>query len=96
MVGSRRYRKVSGFIEKKVGDELIIVPVSSTVAQMNKVFSLNEIGSFIYENLTDPMTEAEIITLITNEFDVDEGIAQKDIKSFLEQAMAAKVIEELD
>ncbi len=96
MVGNRRYKKVSGFIEKKVGDELIIVPVSSTVAQMNKVFSLNEIGSFIYENLTDPMTEAEIITLITNEFDVDEGIAQKDIVSFLDEATAAKVIEALD
>jgi len=91
-----RYKKVSEHIEKKVGDELVIVPVASAVAQMNKVFSLNEIGSYIYENLTDPLTEEDIVKMVTEEFDVEATVAQKDIKAFLKEAIKAKVIKELD
>lgn len=95
-MGNKRYKKLLGFVEKKIGDELVIVPVTSTVAQMNKVFSLNEIGSFIYENINESKTVDEITTLVTKEFDVNIDVAQKDIELFLKDAVAAKVIEKLD
>ena len=39
----------SKFVTRTVGDELVIVPLSGNVAQMNRLFTLNETGKFIWE-----------------------------------------------
>ena len=83
-------------IEKKIGDELVIVPVASEVAQMNKVFSLNEVGLYIYEQLIEPKSEEEVINLVCKEFDVSKEIAQIDIKSFLTNALKASIIKMIE
>lgn len=95
-MGSQQYIKVSGLIEKKIGDELVIVPMSKSVAQMNKVFSLNELGSFIMENLTESKSIEDIVNIVIDEFEVTEAIARPDIESFLSIAMEANVIEITD
>lgn len=92
----QRFRKVTGYVEKKIGDELVIVPVASEVAQMNKVFSLNEVGLFIYDQLLEPKTEAEILHLVCKEFEVDNQVAKNDIKVFISEAIKAKIIKPLD
>ncbi|MBS2100247.1 PqqD family protein [Carboxylicivirga linearis] len=91
-----KYKKVTGFIEKKIGDELVIVPVASEVAQMNKVFSLNEVGLYIYEQLIEPKSEEEVINLVCKEFDVSKEVAQIDIKSFLTNALKASIIKMIE
>jgi len=75
----------SKFVTRTVGNELVIVPLSVNVAQMNKLFTLNETGKFIWESsdeLTDPDSMA---TLIAENFEVDKEIALKDIEIFLAQ-----------
>nr|WP_321408341.1 PqqD family protein [uncultured Carboxylicivirga sp.] len=92
----QRFRKVTGYVEKKIGDELVIVPVTSEVAQMNKVFSLNEVGLFIYDQLFEPKTETEILQLVCKEFEVDKQVAEDDIRAFISEAVKAKIIKPLD
>ncbi|MCU4163585.1 PqqD family protein [Carboxylicivirga caseinilyticus] len=92
----QRFRKVTGYVEKKIGDELVIVPVASEVAQMNKVFSLNEVGLFIYDQLLEPKTETEILHLVCKEFEVYNQVAKDDIKVFISEAIKAKIIKPLD
>ncbi len=92
-LGTQQYIKVSGLVEKKIGDELVIVPMSTTVAQMNKVFSLNELGSFIFENLTEAKNIEDIVNIVIDEFEVTEAVARPDIESFLSIAVEANVIE---
>ncbi|WP_430816289.1 PqqD family protein [Carboxylicivirga sp. RSCT41] len=92
---SKLYIKQTGFVEKTVGNEMVVVPLVGTVAQMEKVFSLNEIGSFIYNNLGSKKSTGEITELILNEFEIDRETAQKDVEQFLEKAVANGVIKEL-
>jgi len=95
-VGQQKYKKVTGYVEKKIGNELVIVPIAKEVAQMNIVFSLNEVGLFIYEQLYEPKSEAEITNLVCNEFEVKNNVAYNDIKYFLKEAIDAKIIKEIE
>ncbi len=94
-MGKQLYKKKAGFVEKIIGDELVIVPLVGAVAQMDKVFSLNELGIFIYNLLSTPKSEEELLKLILNEFDVEEQTAQQDLQHFLCKSVECKVIQKV-
>jgi len=94
-VGKQLYKKRTGFVEKTIGDELVIVPLVGAVAQMDKVFSLNELGVFIYKLLNTPRSEDEMTNLILDEFDVDKETALQDLKQFLRKAVENTIVQKL-
>ncbi len=75
----------SKFVARQVADELVVVPLSGNVAQMNELFTLNETGKFIWENATQEITTEKLTALMTETFDIDELTAQRDIEIFLSQ-----------
>lgn len=75
----------SKFVARQVAEELVIVPLSGNVAQMNELFTLNETGKFIWENVSEDITATQISELMTAEFDIDMQTAQRDIDNFLTQ-----------
>lgn len=77
--------KRSDFAAKKVGDEMVLVPVKDSVASMNVMFTLNEVGTFVWECLAEKTNEAEILDKLTEEFDIDRNTAEKDLHAFIEQ-----------
>ncbi len=77
------YVKKSQFASRLVGNELIIVPLKGSVSDMNELFTLNEVGSFIWEQINGNNTENEIVKAVCEEFDVDDNIARKDVSDFL-------------
>jgi len=77
------YKMKSKFVVRAVGNELILVPLTGNVAQMNELFTMNETGRFIWENINENNTVEDIQTLMTDAFSVDVEIAKKDIESFI-------------
>jgi hypothetical protein len=77
------YKMKSGFVAREVGNELILVPLTGNVAQMNALFTLNDTAKFIWENITEKNTEEDLINLMTEEFDIERETAENDIKLFL-------------
>ncbi|OIP81680.1 MAG: hypothetical protein AUK44_09485 [Porphyromonadaceae bacterium CG2_30_38_12] len=75
----------SKFVARQVADELVIVPLSGNVAQMNELFTLNETAKIIWENIGENQTIATLKNLLTETFDVDDATAEQDILKFLEQ-----------
>jgi hypothetical protein len=77
------FLKKSQFATRLVGDELILVPLKSNVSDMDELFTLNELGCFIWEQITVSNTENDIIQSVISEFDVDENTAKRDVEEFL-------------
>ena len=73
----------SKFVTREVGNELIVVPLSANVAQMNELFTLNETAKVIWENLNEGTDMSALIQTITDTFDIDKYTAEKDIELFL-------------
>jgi len=79
------YKLKSKFVAREVGNELIIVPLSGNVAQMNALFTLNETGKFIWDNATDTNSIDDLATQMTDTFNIDSQTARKDIETFLQK-----------
>lgn len=73
------------FVTREVGNELILVPLSGNVAQMNELFTLNETGKFIWENSDEQTSVEDIVNLMTDEFAINAATARKDLENFLNQ-----------
>lgn len=71
-------------VTRKTGNEYVLVPVTNNIADMNSVYTLNETGAFIWEQINGIRSVKEIIEAVINEYDVDKKTAATDVFSFIE------------
>lgn len=70
-------------VTRKTGNEYVLVPVTDNIASMDSVFTLNETGAFIWEHLDGRQNIGEIISALTEEYDVGSEQAAEDLFSFV-------------
>jgi len=51
---------------------------------MNSVYTLNETGAFIWEQINGKRNIEEIISLLTDEYDIDNKKAEEDVFLFVD------------
>lgn len=71
-------------VTRKTGNEYVLVPITNNIADMNSVYTLNETGAFIWEQINGKRSVEEIISALITEYDIDEKTASEDIFSFIE------------
>jgi len=91
-VKERCFKQQDGFVEQTIDSETILVPLVNSVAQMNEVITLNELGTFIYHLLEKQKSFSELVEEILNTFEVDRQEAVDDLNSFLIKALGKKII----
>lgn len=74
----------SSIVTRKTGNEYVLVPITNNIADMNCVYTLNETGAFIWELIDGKRTIEEIITALTEEYDIDKQNAASDVFSFID------------
>jgi len=77
--------KKQNYASRKIGGEYVIVPIKNNVAEMNTLINLNEVGSFIWDQLQEDSTVEAIELAIVAEFDVPQTTAQQDLAKFLDK-----------
>jgi hypothetical protein len=77
-------RHSSSIVTRKTGNEYVLVPITHNIADMNSVYTLNETGAFIWEQIDGKKTLEDIIKALVNEYDIDEKNAETDVFSFIE------------
>jgi len=70
-------------VTRKTGSEYVLVPIANNIADMNSVYTLNETGAFIWEQIDGKKNVEEIISAVTEEYDIDNEIASADVFSFI-------------
>jgi hypothetical protein len=71
-------------VTRKTGNEYVLVPITNNIADMNSVYTLNETGAFIWEQIDGNRSIEEIIAALTAEYDIDNKNAEEDVLSFVE------------
>jgi hypothetical protein len=72
------------FVARAVNNELVLVPLKNQVADMTALFNLNEVGQFIWNQLSEDDTIDTLTAKICDEYEVDANIAKEDLTNFLE------------
>ncbi len=78
-----RYRRNENFVFRRIEDETILVPIKDNVGDMGSIYSLNEIGAFIWEHLDGGRRLNAIMKLILNEYDISANQAESDMNEFI-------------
>ena len=73
------------FVARAVNNELILVPLKNQVADMTKLFTLNELGHFIWNHLDEQSSIESITQKITAEYDINQDVARADLVDFLNE-----------
>jgi hypothetical protein len=71
-------------VTRKTGNEYVLVPITNNIADMNSVFTLNETGAFIWEQIDGKRSVEDIIIELVNEYDIDKQNAESDVFTFIE------------
>lgn len=80
-------------VSRKIVDELILVPVRRNVAEMESIYTLNDVGARVYELIDAERTIRQICSVIVEEFEVSAGEAERDVLEFLEKLLSVGSIE---
>jgi hypothetical protein len=69
-------------VTRKTGNEYVLVPIANNIADMTSVYTLNETGAFIWDQINGRRSVEAIIDLMTAEYDVDFKTASEDVFDF--------------
>jgi hypothetical protein len=79
------YGKDPSMVARAVAGEMILVPVRQNVSDLQCMYTLNNVGSRIWELLDGGVKVEEIVTTITQEYEVEAPQAEADVLEFLAQ-----------
>ena len=86
-----RWKRNSRFIDRNIDGEAIILDLKTGV-----YYSLNEVGTAVWEKLKDCATTSELEADITAGYDIPVETAQSDIEELLNDLAAEGLISKED
>ncbi len=86
------YNKNNNFAKKEIVGELVLVPLTDNVANMDKVYTLNETAYFIYNNINGLNTIDDICSNLTKKYDIDFHTAKIDVNNIINDMLEKNVI----
>lgn len=84
----------SGFILRDVGGKTFVVAIGELSKKFNGMITLNETGKYIWEQLQNDTTEAEIVNNILSRYeDVDKVVVESDVSNFINKLKNDGILE---
>lgn len=81
-----------GFILRKIADNYVVIAVGKAADSFNGMIQLNQTGAFLFEQLSRGQTEKELAEALVKEYNVDKGVAESDVKEFLQGLEEANLL----
>jgi hypothetical protein len=91
----RVYRKSDEIVHRKIAEETILVPLRGELVDMQKIFSLNPVADYIWENLDGKQDLVTICKQIETLFDSKPEQVQTDVVDFINELLEANLITEV-
>lgn len=83
-----------GFNLRVVCGENIIVAEGEENIDFSNIISMNESSAYLWQNIQGKeFTHEDLVNLLTQEYEVDEATALKDVKALTELWLQAGIIE---
>ena len=86
------FKKRDQVVDRKIADEMLLVPIRGKLADMERIFSLNPVAEFIWGQLDGEKNLNEIRAGIQANFEVAEDQAGTDLLEFITELREADLI----
>lgn len=87
-----RFIRNQEVVSRKIEGELIIVPIRSGVGDLNSLYTLNPVGSVLWDFMAQEHSIDEMVHRVCDEFEVTEAQAEEDIASFLDSLLEEQLV----
>ena len=88
-----RFIRNQEVVSRQIEGELVIVPIRRGVGDLNSLYTLNSVGSILWDFMTEGHTVPEMVSRVCDEFEVSTKQAQDDIQEFLASLLEEKLIQ---
>lgn len=78
------YKLKDGFVVRKIGDQIMAVPVGKQTSEIHGMIALTESAELLWNVLKEGAEEGALVKIITDTYEVDKAIATEDVKKFIE------------
>ncbi len=83
-----------GFILKEIAESYVVVPVGDDLVDFSLMITTNETGAFLWNCLAEDKTEAELVSLLSAEYEgADEEAMASDVAEFVALLKENNVLE---
>jgi len=79
-----RYEKDPNIVYREIAGEAILVPIHRDVGDMDSIYTLNEVGVFLWEHLDGDTRADDLRAALLDEYDVSASAAEADLFEFLQ------------
>ena len=83
MMASQYYVRSDSVVSRVIAGETLVVPVRGSVGDLASIYSLNSVGSTIWQALEQPQEVDELTGLVESEYEVSSSQARQDVMRFL-------------
>jgi hypothetical protein len=94
-IWNRRFTKEESIVSRAIVGETLLVPIRGNLADMQKIFSLNDVADYVWGHLDGDRSLIELRDGILDEFEVSKGDAETDLLEFINELLEADLIREL-
>ena len=91
-----RYVRNKDFVFRTINHEAILVPIKDNVGDMGCIYSLNEVGAFVWEHLDGRKTIGDVKNLVVEAFDRVPVSVDRDLQELVEQLSSIDAVREAD
>ncbi len=85
----------NGFAKRNIAGADIVVPIGDRGRDFNGMITLNDSASFFWDCFSEnDITIKQAVKMVTDEYEVDEETAKKDIEKFIEMLRQNNLLDE--
>ncbi len=88
-------RSEKNLVVREIAGETLLVPISGQLADLERIFTLNDVGKFIWTQLDGNTNIETVLSRITEEFAVDRETAQTDLYELISDFMSAGLVKQV-
>jgi hypothetical protein len=86
------FARAEGMVGRRVADQFLLVPIVARGADVDSLYNLNRVGTFIWERLDGRTPGSRIVDALVERFVVERGQAEADYKGFLASLLGIRAV----
>ena len=90
------YQRRSDIVMRAIAGETVLVPIRQNLGDLESIYTLNQVGTFIWERLAEPITETQLAVAVEEEFEGEPATIRRDLTEFLGDLIAVRAITRLE
>ncbi len=95
VTAEKQIERNPNFVFRRIVDEAVLVPIHQDVANMDCIYTLNDVAAFVWEHLAKPMPKALIRQVMLEEYETDDITLTNDLDRFLAEMVSIGALREV-